>query len=97
MAKEERKFINKINFFNLRLLSICIALMCQFEIYETKTTGSATLETIDPLQANYDRVMDWPFLAALYRTDHSKFFCGGTLISSRHILTGITVRLQPQC
>lgn len=79
MARE-RKILNEIN---LRFLSICVALVCQFKTFETKSSVSSTLET---LQVNYVRA--WPFLAALYRTDQSKFFCGGTLISSRHILTG---------
>lgn len=31
---------------------------------------------------------EWPFLAAFYYTDKSTFFCAGTVISSKHILTG---------
>lgn len=31
---------------------------------------------------------DWPFIVALYRAKTSQYFCGGTLISSQHILTG---------
>lgn len=82
MARKRKSF-NKTNFFNLHLLGICVALFCQFKTYESKRCGSATLETLD---ANYTQAL--PFLAALYRTDQSKFFCGGTLISSMHILTG---------
>lgn len=42
----------------------------------------------------------WPFIAALYHTNKSEYFCGGTLISSRHILTGkndeiVVVQLNP--
>lgn len=30
---------------------------------------------------------EWPFLAALFNTETEKFFCSGTLITQRHILT----------
>lgn len=30
----------------------------------------------------------WPFLVALKYRESLKFFCGGNLISSRHVLTG---------
>lgn len=31
---------------------------------------------------------EFPFLTALYIIKESRFHCGGTLISSRHVLTG---------
>lgn len=31
---------------------------------------------------------EWPFIAALYQKNPTKFFCGGTIISHRHVLTG---------
>lgn len=34
---------------------------------------------------------EWPFIAALYYTNDAKFFCGGTLISAKHVLTGNNV------
>lgn len=30
---------------------------------------------------------EWPFLAALFDTENETFFCSGTLITQRHILT----------
>lgn len=30
----------------------------------------------------------WPFLAALYNLRDRKFFCGGSLITQQHVLTG---------
>lgn len=32
---------------------------------------------------------EWPFIAALYYTDDAKFFCGSTIISANHVLTGV--------
>lgn len=30
----------------------------------------------------------WPWLAALYYVPEDKFYCAGTLISERHVVTG---------
>jgi hypothetical protein len=30
----------------------------------------------------------WPFLVALYHLENEKFFCGASLISTQHVLTG---------
>lgn len=30
----------------------------------------------------------WPFLVALYSLEKNSFLCGGSLITSRHVLTG---------
>lgn len=30
---------------------------------------------------------DWPFIAALFKTDGDGFFCAGTLITSQHVVT----------
>jgi hypothetical protein len=32
---------------------------------------------------------DWPFLAALFHIERDTFFCGGNLISSKHVVTGL--------
>lgn len=29
----------------------------------------------------------WPFVAALFLTSNNQYFCGGTIISSRHVIT----------
>lgn len=31
---------------------------------------------------------EWPFIVAIYETSPSKYICGGTLISNKHVLTG---------
>lgn len=29
----------------------------------------------------------WPFIAALFSTRNGEYFCGGTVISKRHVIT----------
>lgn len=33
---------------------------------------------------------EWPFLAALYKLESSEYFCGSTVITNKHVLTGLT-------
>lgn len=35
----------------------------------------------------------WPFIVALYLAKESRYFCGGTLVTNKHILTGSNDRL----
>lgn len=49
-----------------------------------------TVEFIDPkiIGGTATTRGAWPFIVALYYTEDSIFFCGGTLISSKNVLTG---------
>lgn len=40
---------------------------------------------------------EWPFLVALHHLESERFFCGGSLISSQHVLTGISLNSIPFC
>lgn len=40
------------------------------------------------IEENQTKKGVWPFAAALYEKKESRLLCGGTLISTRHILTG---------
>lgn len=37
---------------------------------------------------------EWPFIVAVYEVEPRRFFCGGTLISNRHVLTGDRIKFQ---
>lgn len=37
----------------------------------------------------------WPFLVALHNIEKQKFFCGGNLISAKHVLTGNLSTINP--
>ncbi len=40
------------------------------------------------IQNNQTRKGFWPFAVAIYEIKEYKLFCGGTLISRQHVLTG---------
>lgn len=100
MAKEHQR-LNKINFPSLWPLSICVVLLCLLQYHEANGMECGPDDYIDALitkrliggtGTNYQ---EWPFIAALLLTtrrgnQREKYFCGGTLVSNRHILTGIT-------
>lgn len=41
------------------------------------------------IEGNQTRIGFWPFSAAIYEIKEYRLFCGGTLISKKHVLTGI--------
>lgn len=42
------------------------------------------------MNGRYSNRGQWPFMAALFYRRNDIFFCGGSLISARHVLTGET-------
>lgn len=70
----------------LGLLRIFLVLVLQFKI--TGTSGSQCGMVDEDTQGG-----EWPFVAGLYDRNTSELFCGGTLLNSKHVLTGAYVRL----
>lgn len=69
-------------------LIVCAALLLDIRLVNAVNCGEVNLAR--PLIiAGSDSVRgEWPFAAALYRVDDGAYFCGGTVISHKHILTG---------
>lgn len=82
----EHESFKKINFPNLKQLTICVAMLCQCILYFHRVSGVEYTERI--MGGNEADREQWPFIAALYHTKKLEYFCGGTLIANRHILTG---------
>lgn len=40
---------------------------------------------------NYTKRDQWPWLCSLHDVESDEFFCGSTLISSRHVVTGMAI------
>lgn len=62
-----------------------------FVTFEVSADQCGTVKFIEPQIVGGSQTTrgEWPFIAALYYTDDAKFFCGGTLISAKHVLTGV--------
>lgn len=81
---------NAINVFNLTFLIVCVGLGNQLGISKVTSSECGKVEVLAP-QIFYGKQTyrgEWPFLAALHFVQGMQFFCGGTLISSKHVLTG---------
>lgn len=65
-------------------------LVLQLKINKVSGDECGTVEYIDPRinSGEYIARGAWPFIAALFHIEDSKFFCGATLISAKNVLTG---------
>lgn len=82
---------NFIKFINLSVLGIFVGLVFQFGIIKVCGTECGRVDLLDPRISDGIQTHrgEWPFLAALYYIEKLKFFCAGTIISMKHVLTGI--------
>lgn len=71
-----------------RCLSVCF--LVSLEVNHVKSIECGSTQFLRPLIA-YGKLTErgeWPFLTALFNVNGSEFFCGGSLISEKHVLTG---------
>lgn len=73
-----------------------VALLVHLRFAECSVNECGTVEFIVPriVKGAHTVRGAWPFLAALYYVEQSKFFCGATLISSKNVLTGTLSRIR---
>lgn len=81
-----KSFSNKC----LSCLSVYILIILEVNPANTTEIECGTAYFDRPLIAygKPTRRGEWPFLAALFKFNGPEFFCGGSLISDRHVLTG---------
>lgn len=84
----ELLIFNKI--LNVSLLSVSVALVCQLHLYQASDIECGTVDFTRPIIEGGSPTIrgDWPFIATLRNVEQSEYFCGGTLISTKHVLTG---------
>lgn len=76
MAKKHLLF-NRISILSISLIIVSVAIEIVFSDFDERILGG------DETSRG-----DWPFMASLFEVETQKFFCGGTLISQKHVLTG---------
>lgn len=64
--------------------------MCQLKINEVMGSQCGKVDVLQPtiLKGTQTLRGEWPFIAALLEAKRNEFFCGGTLISTKHVMTG---------
>lgn len=67
-------------FFKFLVIFLC------FEAFETCGRFSYGGGTI--VGGEFIKKGEWPWLVALFESKSRSYFCGGTLISEKHVLTG---------
>lgn len=69
------------------LFLLAIAISCAV-ILKAEECGNVKYSSELIYGGNYTKRDQWPWLSSLHDVDSDEFFCGSTLISARHILTG---------
>lgn len=69
---------------------IALLAVCPFQIQNVSGLACGKVNLSRPLIQDGNPALrgEWPFIAALHKVRESKFFCGGTLITNQHVLTG---------
>lgn len=72
------------------IYSVFVVLVCHLADCEKVVNECGTVESFPTRKTRTETVRgEYPFVASLNKKVNSEFFCGGTLISSQHILSGI--------
>lgn len=75
------------------LLRLCLLISVspgRLNIDQVDANECGTVHLLRELVLGGNEVLrgEWPFIAALYYTKKHNYFCGGTIISNKHVLTG---------
>lgn len=75
-------------FFDGNRIGVCATLMFLLQIYQINGMYHDTIQFNARILGGEEAVREeWPFIAALFKVKDSNYFCGGTLISNKHVLT----------
>ena len=72
----------------VHILLVCVSLKLLLQVDRVITLDCGTVNFVRPVILGGSPAIkgEWPFIAAIQ--NRSKYICGGTIISNRHILTG---------
>lgn len=71
----------------LKLLCLSLVACCVITV-EAQECGNVKFSSELIYGGEYAKRGQWPWLCTLHDTESDEFFCGSTLISSTHVLTG---------
>ncbi len=71
------------------MIKVCVTFVILLQVWRVSSTVCGTVNIVRPriLGGNYALKGEWPFIASIQ--NQTKYVCGGTIISNRHILTGM--------
>lgn len=70
----------------IKALTLLLCILHKTHSKEFDECGSAIFG--NTIRGNGTIRGDFPFLCALYNVEHNKMYCEGTLVTSKHVLTG---------
>ncbi|KAG4072242.1 hypothetical protein HA402_005964 [Bradysia odoriphaga] len=84
----QNKYFPAINFRHFGLL-VSVVFVATISVIQVDAIECGTVNLYREAMLGGEEVKkdEWPFIAALYYTTRFKYFCGGTLISHKHVLT----------
>ena len=87
--EKPKSTLNQITL-KLCYISVVIALVFQVGLFKTSDVkcGTSDFSVSLVIGGNKTEKGQWPYVAALYYADIFRFFCGGTVITTKHIMTG---------
>lgn len=69
--------------------SICLAIILKLAVVAVaQECGNVKYSSELIFGGKYAKRGQWPWLCTLHDTESDEFFCGSTLISNRHVMTG---------
>lgn len=71
----------------MRFVILFGALTFNFSSWSSELCGDSVVGSGFVVGGSAIKRGQWPFIAALFRNDNKKYFCGGTIISTRHVIT----------
>lgn len=80
----------RIEIRNVIVISSLMTLIIQSGFLQVDCGECGLVDLLDPRISGGAETQrgEWPFIAALYYVEALEFFCGGTVITKSHILTG---------
>lgn len=91
MAVNTQNNCSKSNFLHTVMISVCVSFTLLHQVHPVNTMECGTVNLVRPRVLGGSDTLkgEWPFIATIQ--NRSNYICAGTIISNRHVLTGMTI------